>query len=127
MISHKQLDSWKLSMQLMVKVYKSTSRFPAKEFNFKSQMNRAALSIPSNIAEGAARNSTKDYVRFLHVSLASAAEIETQYIAAKMLGFIKSEDDYEDLIESVLKLLSAQIQSLKRKPAPLIRNWLLSG
>ena len=73
--THKDLDAWKESMSLVEEVYKLTESFPKEEiFGLTSQMRRAATSIPSNIAEGAARNSEKEFIQFLHVSLGSLAE-----------------------------------------------------
>jgi four helix bundle protein len=71
--THKDLDVWKESMTLAKEVYSLTKRFPKEEtFGLASQMRRAAVSIPSNIAEGAARNSDREFIQFLHVSLVSS-------------------------------------------------------
>ena len=68
--THKDLDVWKLSIQLVKDIYQLTSKFPSEEkFGLVAQIRRAAVSIPSNIPEGAARNSDKDYIRFLYISL----------------------------------------------------------
>ena len=86
--THKDLDVWKLSIQLVKDIYQLTSKFPSEEkFGLVAQIRRAAVSIPSNIYEGAARNSDKDYIRFLYISLGSLSEIETQLIIAEELGF----------------------------------------
>ena len=80
-----------------------------------SQIKRAAVSIPSNIAEGAARQSNKEFIRFLYMSLGSAAEVETQLEIASRLGFIKSENDCPDKIIYIKRMLIKLIESLKRK------------
>ena len=91
--THKDLDVWKESMNLAKEVYKLTERFPREEiFGLTSQMRRAAVSIPSNIAEGAARKSDKEFIQFLHVSLGSLAEVETQLLLSRELGFLKNEE-----------------------------------
>jgi len=118
-MNHKELTVWKVSMELLVSTYNFTSTLPTNEkYRFVSQMNRAALSIPSNIAEGAARGTTKDYIRFLYTAISSATELETQYIATQMIPIAKENLQYEDKIISVIKLLYKQIQSLKRKISP---------
>jgi len=86
--THKDLDVWKLSIQLVKDIYQLSSKFPSDEkFGLVAQIRRAVVSIPSNISEGAARNSDKDYIRFLYISLGSLSEIETQLIIAEELGF----------------------------------------
>ena len=86
--THKDLDVWKLSIQLVKDIYQLSSKFPSEEkFGLVAQIRRAVVSIPSNIPEGEARNSDKDYIRFLYISLGSLSEIETQLIIAEELGF----------------------------------------
>ncbi len=83
-------------MELVKIVYKATSSFPQKElFGLTNQMRRAAVSIPSNIAEGQARNHTKEFVQFLYQALGSLAELDTQAIIAKELGYLKAVDSGE--------------------------------
>ena len=83
-MNYQDLDCWKLSLDLVFEVYNLTSQFPANEkFNLVSQINRSAVSLPSNIAEGSARQSDKEMIQFLYVALGSAAELETQLIIAK--------------------------------------------
>ena len=73
-------------------LYRETACFPSDEkFGITNQMRRAVISIPSNIAEGAARNSNKEFVRFLYIALGSAAELETQIIAARNLKFLNDK------------------------------------
>ena len=78
MATHKDLDVWKESIDLVEVIYKLTAKLPKEEvYNLTLQMRRASVSISSNIAEGAARSSSKDYVRFLYMSLGSVSELET--------------------------------------------------
>lgn len=80
MQTHKNLTVWKKSMNLVILVYKASSQFPKEEvFGLTSQMRRSAVSIPSNIAEGHGRNSEKELIRFLYISLGSASEFELNF------------------------------------------------
>ena len=93
MLIHKDLDIWKLGIELVERVYEITNRFPKNEiYGLISQMRRAAVSIPSNISEGAARSSTKEFVQFLYVALGSLSELETQAIIAEKLGYISNNE-----------------------------------
>jgi len=91
--SFQDLEVWKLSIDLARKLDNLTSKFPASEnFGLTNQMRRAAVSIPSNIAEGQGRNSTKEFKQFLAISLGSLAELETQLIIAKEIDYLTQED-----------------------------------
>ena len=118
MSTHKDLIVWKKSIEFVTEVYKITSTFPSEEkFGLVSQLRRASVSIPSNIAEGAARNHDKEFIQFLSISLGSASEIETQLIIALNLNFI-SEDMFNELnLENmeIKKMLSGLIKSIKNK------------
>ena len=84
MRTHEDLEVWKQAVSLSVSIYKITASFPSDEkFGLTSQMRRAAVSIASNIAEGAARHSRREFVQFLAISAGSASEINTQLIIAK--------------------------------------------
>jgi four helix bundle protein len=105
-MNHKDLDLWKKSMDLVETIYKLTQVFPDSEkFGLTSQMRRAAVSIPSNIAEGAARKGDKELIHFLHIALGSLSELETQYLIAIRLAFIKNEETIEEQMIDVKKLL----------------------
>ena len=85
---HHKLEVWKRSLHFVTKIYKITAKYPNEEkFGLVSQMRRAAVSIPSNIAEGAARNSKKEFINFLHIAQGSAAELETQILISRNLEF----------------------------------------
>ena len=114
-MNHKDLEVYKESMEMVTLIYKITKEFPAEEkYGLTSQIRRAAISIPSNIAEGSARKSTKEYIQFLYHSLGSAAEVETQLELSKRLGFIGN-------IETINKTNSEIIYML----TGLINNYLL--
>lgn len=99
-MSHKNLDAWKLSMQLVVDVYNITKGFPKDEiYGLTNQIRRSAVSIPSNIAEGCARQNDKETIQFLYISIGSIAELETQLLISKELGYIVE-------IESILAKLN---------------------
>jgi four helix bundle protein len=92
-MNHKDLEVWKKSIDLAKKVYLLTQKFPKVEiYGIVAQMRRAAVSIPSNIAEGSARKSDKEFIQFLYVSLGSLAELETQMILSNEIGFIEEQD-----------------------------------
>ncbi len=101
-MDHKKLDAWKYSMDLVEKVYQITSVFPDIEaYGLTSQIRRSAVSIPSNIAEGAARDSNKEYIRFLNISIGSLSELETQIIIAKRLDYLSGNNE---VLVDIIKL-----------------------
>ena len=104
---HEQLEVWKFAMQLVKAVYQMTSDFPAEErYGLAQQMRRAAVSIPSNIAEGAGRNGAKEFLNFIGISRGSLAELETQLQLAVMLGFAAPDHAVFELAKSTGKLLT---------------------
>jgi len=113
--THKDLDVWKEAMKLAKQMYLVTAKFPKEEtYGLVSQIRRSAISIPSNIAEGAARNSTKEFIQFLYVSLGSLSELETQLLISKEIGIIENLK-FEDTIEHIRKMLIGLIKYLKRR------------
>ena len=77
---HKKLEVWKLAMEIAEDIYELTEKFPSPEkFGMVSQMRKSSVSIPSNIAEGAARNTKKEFINFLHIAQGSLSELDTQY------------------------------------------------
>ncbi len=87
---HKKLDVWKRSIDFVTKLYEVTESFPKSEkHGLVNQIRRAAVSIPSNIAEGAARKSNKEFAQFLSIAQGSASELETQLIISINLGFLR--------------------------------------
>jgi four helix bundle protein len=96
--THKDLDVWKLAVDFVIDIYKFTSKFPDDEkFGLTSQMRRAVVSVPLNIAEGASRKGKKDYINFLHIALGSLNEIETCFIIVERLGFSEITDEIQKL------------------------------
>ncbi len=90
MHNFKELNIWKDSKEFSIEIYKLTRSFPKTEiYGLASQINRSAVSIPSNIAEGAGRNSSKDFARFIHIALGSSFELETQLIIAHEVDYIE--------------------------------------
>ena len=111
---HKNLEVWKNSMELTKKIYQITSSFPSTEmYGLVSQMRRSAVSIPSNISEGAARTGKKEFLQFINIAQGSASELDTQIELAKELQFI-NQQNYEE-IQSLLTLISKQLYGLARK------------
>ncbi|MFD2518520.1 four helix bundle protein [Salinimicrobium flavum] len=114
MKSHKDLTVYKTSIDLVIDVYQSSGSFPdVEKFGLTSQIRRAAVSIPSNISEGAARNSKKDFIRFLYIALGSLAEMETQLEIAQRLEFIKRNTELEEKKIYIRRMILKLIKSLK--------------
>ena len=115
-MTHKDLEVWKRSMDLVEDVYKLMKQLPESEkYGLISQIKRSSISIPSNIAEGAARGSTKEFIRFLDIASGSLSELETQLLLVQRLGFTNSNDSLEDQINSIGKMLYGLKLSLKKK------------
>lgn len=101
---HKKLDAWKTAMDLVIEVYKETENFPKEErYGLTRQIRDAVVSIPSNIAEGAGRNTNKEFINFLHISQASLSELDTQLDIATRLRFL-TQDDRERLDKMMLRI-----------------------
>lgn len=119
--SHKDLVVWKKGIELCKMVYKVTEDFPKSEiYGITSQMRRSVVSIPSNIAEGRSRNTTKDFLHFLSISLGSASELETQIEIARELSFI-TQQKYIDLnshLVEVSKMIVGLMKKLNQKSSP---------
>lgn len=100
---HKNLEAWKFAMLLAEQVYKATTSFPKEElYGLVSQMRRAAVSVPSNIAEGAADRTKSQFANFLSTAIGSLAELDCQLELSKNLGFLTLEN-YEKVIETLNK------------------------
>jgi four helix bundle protein len=101
----KDLEIWKKSRKLCKEIYVVTIRFPCEEkFGITNQLRRASVSIPSNIAEGCSRKSSKEFSRFLEIAISSCYEIETQLLIANDLGLLK-DDDLQKLQSRVLEII----------------------
>jgi len=115
MKTHKDLDIWKRGIGLAEQVYKDTNKFPKEElYGLTSQIGRSSVSYPSNIAEGAARASQKEFIHFMHISLGSLSEVETQLIIADKLKFLKAEKLLEE-VEALRRMTLNFIKYLKSK------------
>jgi four helix bundle protein len=114
--THFDLEVWKKSIELVKETYLVTKAFPTEErYGLTQQMRRAAISVPSNIAEGAARKSSKEFIQFLYIALGSLTELETQFIISKELDFIDSNEAYLKMIKSIKVMLRGLIRSLEAK------------
>lgn len=115
-MDHKELDVWNVSVDFVVQVYEVTKNFPKDElYGLTNQIRRAVVSIPSNIAEGAGRNSRKEFVQFLHIALGSLAEVETQLVIAERLGYLKDVGKFFERVQAIRKMLVGLIRYLKEK------------
>ncbi len=115
MKNYKELIIWKKGIGLVKSVYAVSKQFPAEEkFGMISQLTRAAVSIPANIAEGSSRNSDKDYARFLQIALGSAFEVQTYLVIANEMSWAPNEtiEAIEMLLEEEIKMLHAFIRKL---------------
>ena len=102
--THRDLDVWKKSIDLVTLIYKYTAEYPKDEvYGLTSQIRRCAVSIPSNIAEGSARTTRKDFSHFLAIALGSVAELETQLIISRNLNFL-SEAVLDELISELISI-----------------------
>ena len=118
MRTHKDLDVWKLSIDFVTEIYTITKGFPKEEqFGLVSQLRRSAVSVPSNIAEGAARQSNKEFIQFLYVALGSLMELDTQLSIAKNLNFLSDEslNDLQSKTDEIGKMLNGLIKYRKSK------------
>lgn len=115
---HRELPVWTASIDLVEAVYALTARWPDHErFGLTAQARRAATSVPSNIAEGAARRGTAELVQFLHVASGSLAELDTQLEVARRLGYCgTAAADVQARIDNVHGQLLGLLSSLKRRP-----------
>lgn len=114
---HERLDVWRDAMSLVEMVYRVTAEFPESErLGLTMQLRRAAVSVPSNIAEGAARRSTAEYIRFLSMARGSLSEAGTQLQIAGRLGFTSRETGVDALLDRTFARLNALIRSLESSP-----------
>lgn len=114
-MNHKDLEVWKKSMDLVEDVYALSKFFPNDEkFGLTNQIRRASVSVPSNISEGAARKSDKEFIQFLYIALGSLSELETQYLIAVRLKYIIENIEIENKINEVKRMIVG------------LRNYLLN-
>jgi four helix bundle protein len=118
--TYKELNVWRKSYQLCLDVYKATRHFPKEEvYGLASQIKRAAVSIPSNIAEGYGRKTTPDYLRSLYIAYGSSFELETQILLSGDLGYIQDKqlEALRMMTGEIEMMLKALIKSLENKPS----------
>ena len=117
-MTHKDLKVWKESIDFVTLLYKVTDSFPKSElYGLTSQLRRAAVSIPSNIAEGASRNHKKEFIQYLYISLASASEVDTQLVISSNLNFINEKElsILSNKLNEISKMLQGLIKSVNRR------------
>ena len=111
---HYNLDAWKISRRLVSDIYRLTQAFPKEElFGLTSQLRRSAVSVPSNIAEGAARAGGREFAQFLNVARGSLSELETQLLIAGDLGYIKSDDPIFAAVDRVSRLITGLYKTIR--------------
>ncbi len=115
---HEKLDVWRAAMDFVVTIYKATESFPKEEkFGLTSQARRAAVSIPANIAEGAARRSPKEFAHFISNAQGSASELETELLIAQRLGYLQEGvyAEMRDTLDKVGRMLIGLTQHLENR------------
>ena len=121
METHKDLRVWQQSIEMVTSIYLMTQSFPKEEtFGLVSQLRRASVSVPSNIAEGYARGTDKEKLHFLRMSSGSMSEVETQLLLSLNLGYIDQEkyNELSEIVTSVWKQLNSLISSIKKRLTP---------
>ena len=111
---HRRLEVWQEARQLVRKIYAVSDRFPkAERFGLVDQINRAAVSVPSNIAEGSSRETPADFVHFLVIARGSLAEIDTQLAIAEDLGYVDCDEELHSETESLARKINALIRHVR--------------
>lgn len=111
---YQDLIVWQRAMDLVADIYKATLRLPDSEkFGLIAQLQRAAVSVPSNIAEGAGRGSTKEFLYFLSVARGSLFEVETQLLIGERLGLLERTDDIIETIEAIFAMIAQLTKRLQ--------------
>jgi len=114
---HKRLQVWQQSMDLVIEVYRIKEKFPSKEiYGLTNQIRRAAVSVPSNIAEGAARQTKKGFINFLHIAQGSLSELDTQLELANRLQYLndKARNSLDSQMEQIDKMITGLIRHLSK-------------
>ena len=113
---HHDLIVWKEFVNLVKEIYDLTACFPKEEiYSLTSQLRRSAISVPSNIAEGAARTTNKEFINFLSISRGSLSELETQIIIAKKIGYLDNTNQVMETIDKIFALINGLINSIKKR------------
>jgi four helix bundle protein len=112
---HKRSEVWRQSMDLTINIYRTTEKFPSQElYGLTNQLRRAAVSIPSNIAEGAARQTKKEFTNFLHIAQGSLSELDMQLDLARRLEYLKdnARNTFDAQMAQIDKMLTGLIRHL---------------
>lgn len=115
---HENLEVWQKAIEFVLKIYKQTKEFPSDErFGLTSQIRRASVSTPANIAEGAARQSGKEFLQFLAIAQGSCSEVETELLISMKLGFLSDAVylELKSLADSIGRMLIGLSKHLKNK------------
>jgi four helix bundle protein len=118
MRTHERLDVWKKAVDFVVEIYRATEDFPKDErFGLVSQLRRAAVSIPANLAEGAARSFPKETLHFISNAQGSASEVATELIIANRLGYLKAEvhTQLEESCREISRMMTGLAQYMRSK------------
>jgi four helix bundle protein len=116
--SYRDLEVWQMAIALVTDVYALTKEYPREElYGLTNQMRRAAVSIPSNIAEGRAKRSTKDFIRYINIAYGSAAELETQLIISRKLDYITdvAKSSLLERLARISRMLNGMLSGLEKK------------
>ena len=125
MASYRELRVWKKAIELVTEIYQLCKYLPKEEtYGLSDQMKRAAVSIPSNIAEGQARNSEKDFIRFLYIAQGSRAELETQLEICVQLHYLSKDQiaSAEAISAQTGRMIRTLIGTLQRQSLPTINH-----
>ena len=116
---HRRLEVWQDARNLVKRIYATSARFPkAERFGLVDQINRAAVSVPSNIAEGSSRETQADFVHFLVIARGSLSEIDTQLTLAEDLGYIEQQDDLHREVEALACRINRLIAHVRTTQHP---------
>lgn len=114
--THYRLKAWQLSIELVSHVYTVTKNFPRQEtYALTEQMRRSTVSVPSNIAEGAARTTPREFLNFLSIARGSLSELETQIIISRRLGYLEGHVELEDKMNELFPILNGLMRSVRKK------------
>ena len=115
-MDHKNLEAWKKATKFITEIYRITQDFPQHElYGLTNQIRRSAVSIPANISEGCARQSDKETIQFLYISIGSIAELETELLIAQNLGYTSNIDEIMEKLIKIRSLILGLIKYLKNK------------
>lgn len=116
MRKHQELKAWQEAMELVKEIYRLTRDFPKEEmYGLVGQMRRAAVSIPSNISEGAARGGDREFIQFLIIARGSLSELETQLLISHELDYLRDVSDIQERINRLFSLIGGLLRNLRER------------